>query len=67
LAAVKDVIMPEKIMITAMTDNQQGLVNNLGEVLFTKYVLPFEVSSILFISAMVGAILLAKREKQIID
>ena len=33
----------------------QGLVKNLGHLLFTKYVLPFEISSILFIAAMVGA------------
>jgi NADH-quinone oxidoreductase subunit J len=43
------------------------LVENLGNTLFTKYLVPFEVSSILFISAMVGAVLLAKREKQQID
>jgi NADH-quinone oxidoreductase subunit J len=36
-------------------------------VLFTKYVLPFEVSSILFLAAMVGAVLLAKKEKQTIE
>jgi NADH-quinone oxidoreductase subunit J len=47
--------------------NDLGLVQNLGNVLFTKYVLPFEISSVLFIASMVGAILLAKREKQIID
>jgi NADH-quinone oxidoreductase subunit J len=43
------------------------LVENLGELLFTKYVLPFEMSSVLFIAAMVGAVMLAKREKQIIE
>lgn len=48
-------------------DNNLGLVKNLGSVLFKDYVLPFEVSSVLFIAAMVGAVLLAKREKQIID
>lgn len=47
--------------------NFSGLVENLGNTLFTKYLVPFEVSSILFISAMVGAVLLAKREKQQID
>jgi NADH-quinone oxidoreductase subunit J len=41
-----------------------GLVGNLGKLLFTKYVIPFEVSSILFLAAMVGAVLLGKREKQ---
>lgn len=44
---------------------EQGLVKNLGQLLFTKYVVPFEVSSILFLAAMVGAVLLGKREKQL--
>jgi NADH-quinone oxidoreductase subunit J len=39
-----------------------GLVKNLGQVLFTEFLLPFEISSILLLSAMVGAVLLAKRE-----
>ena len=39
-----------------------GLVKNLGKVLFSKFLLPFEVSSILLLSAMVGAVLLAKKE-----
>ncbi len=53
--------------VAEAVDTHQGMVQNLGQLLFTKYVLPFEISSILFISAMVGAVLLAKREKQIID
>ena len=64
IAALKDVVM---LPVDLPVDNQQGLVENLGMLLFTKYVLAFEISSILFISAMVGAVLLAKREKQIID
>jgi NADH-quinone oxidoreductase subunit J len=39
-----------------------GLVKNLGKVLFDKFLLPFEVSSILLLSAMVGAVLLAKKD-----
>jgi NADH-quinone oxidoreductase subunit J len=39
-----------------------GLVKNLGKVLFSKFLLPFEVSSILLLSGMVGAVLLAKKE-----
>src|SRR3954470_15663945 len=31
-----------------------GLIQNLGKVLFTQYVVPFEIASILFLSAMVG-------------
>lgn len=48
-------------------DNSQGLVENLGQLLFSKYVLPFEISSVLFIASMVGAVLLSKKEKQIIE
>ena len=39
-----------------------GLIENLGTVLFTKYVVPFEISSILFLSAMVGAVVIGKKE-----
>lgn len=65
IAALKD-----GLVIAAATVDQSdtiGLVENLGQQLFTKYVLPFEISSVLFIAAMVGAVLLGKREKQLID
>jgi NADH-quinone oxidoreductase subunit J len=38
-----------------------GLMKNLGKVLFTQYVLPFEISSVLFLSAMIGAIIIGKK------
>lgn len=38
-----------------------GLIENLGKSLFTEYVVPFEISSILFLSAMVGTVVLGKR------
>lgn len=41
---------------------QIGTVQNLGRVLFNQYVLPFEIASILFISAMVGAVMLGRKE-----
>jgi NADH-quinone oxidoreductase subunit J len=62
--------MRDAILATPMIDSNSekvGLVENLGQVLFTKYVLPFEVSSVLFLAAMVGAVLLAKKEKQTIE
>jgi NADH-quinone oxidoreductase subunit J len=40
-----------------------GLVKNLGKELFGPYMLPFELSSILLLTAMVGAVLLTKKEK----
>jgi NADH-quinone oxidoreductase subunit J len=41
-----------------------GLVKNLGSALFNEFLLPFEISSVLFISAMVGAVILAKKEEK---
>ncbi|MFN8266090.1 MAG: NADH-quinone oxidoreductase subunit J [Chitinophagaceae bacterium] len=38
-----------------------GLIHNLGQVLFKDFVLPFEISSILFLSAMVGAVVIGKK------
>lgn len=46
-------------------DDGLGLVKNLGRVLYTEYMLPFEAISILFLAAMVGAVLLAKRDKTV--
>jgi NADH-quinone oxidoreductase subunit J len=38
-----------------------GTAKGVGKVLFKDFLLPFEVSSILFISAMVGAVILGKK------
>ncbi|PQA58546.1 NADH-quinone oxidoreductase subunit J family protein [Siphonobacter curvatus] len=40
-----------------------GYVEVLGETLFMDYLLPFELVTILFFVAMVGAVMLGKREK----
>lgn len=40
-----------------------GLIGNLGKVLFKEYVLPFEISSVLFLSAMVGAVVIGKKDE----
>ncbi len=41
-----------------------GLVSSLGKVLFNEFLLPFEISSLLLLTAMVGAVLLAKKEQK---
>jgi NADH-quinone oxidoreductase subunit J len=41
-----------------------GLIKNLGKILFTDYVVPFEISSVLFLSAMIGAVVIGKKEKE---
>ena len=40
---------------------EAGLIKVLGKTLFTDYVLPFEISSVLFLSAMVGAVVIGKK------
>lgn len=39
-----------------------GLIRNLGKALFSDYVVPFEISSVLFLSAMVGAVVIGKKD-----
>ena len=41
-----------------------GSPNDIGLVLFQKYLLPFELTSILLLTAMVGAVLLAREDKK---
>lgn len=41
---------------------EMGLVRNLGKVLFSEFLLPFEISSLLLLTAMVGAVLLGKKD-----
>jgi NADH-quinone oxidoreductase subunit J len=48
--------------MTVLGTGDIGLIQNLGNVLFKEYVVPFEISSILFLSAMVGAVVIGKRE-----
>ena len=42
-----------------------GLIKNLGTMLFKEYVFPFEIASVLFLSAMVGAVVIGKKDKQL--
>jgi len=48
-------------LINNPTATQIGMVKNLGQVLYNDYLLPFEISSVLFLSSMVGAVMLAKK------
>lgn len=43
-------------------NSQVGMVDKLGLVLFQRYQLPFELASILLLAAMVGSVMLGKRE-----
>jgi NADH-quinone oxidoreductase subunit J len=44
-----------------LAEGNIGLIKNLGQALFSNYVVPFEITSILFLSAMVGAVVIGKK------
>jgi len=60
VAALKDADKKGQMVLYGGGDI--GLIENLGKVLFTEYVVPFEISSVLFLSAMVGAVVIGKKE-----
>jgi len=50
-----------KTQTAQLKDGDIGLIANLGKALFSEYVVPFEISSVLFLSAMVGAVVIGKK------
>jgi len=59
VGALKDADYKNQLVQTGAGDI--GLIKNLGMVLFNDYVVPFEISSVLFLSAMTGAVVLGKK------
>jgi NADH-quinone oxidoreductase subunit J len=51
------------VNVLQQTSTDIGLIKNLGKTLFTQFVLPFEISSVLFLSAMIGAVVIGKKEE----
>jgi NADH-quinone oxidoreductase subunit J len=54
----------ETLMKTNPANNSIGLVENLGKTLFGPFLLPFEISSVLFLAAMVGAVMIGKKNSE---
>ncbi len=46
-----------------LAGGEAGLIKVLGKTLFNEYVIPFEISSVLFLSAMIGAVVIARKEQ----
>lgn len=60
VAALKDSEMKQQLV--QLKGGNIGLIQTLGKALFNDYVLPFEISSVLFLSAMVGAVVFGKKD-----
>lgn len=52
----------EQMNLAVYGPSQIGTVKNLGKVLFSEFLFPFEIASVLLLAAMVGAIMIGKRE-----
>lgn len=61
IAATRKVDLKDAVGISTFK-GQTGMVEGLGQILYRDYVLPFELVSVLFFVAMVGAVMLGKRE-----
>jgi NADH-quinone oxidoreductase subunit J len=61
VVALKTVFQGIKGEYTPETISQIGNTQLVGKMLFTKYVFPFEIASILLFAAIIGAIVLAKK------
>jgi NADH-quinone oxidoreductase subunit J len=46
----------------AKLDPNFGSAQELGKILFNQFILPFEITSVLFLSAMIGAVMLGKKD-----
>ena len=53
--------LPERSPVSASAATGLGNVQQVGDVLFQSYLLPFEIASILLLVAMVGAVVMAKK------
>jgi len=62
LYKVIDVITQTDFKAPKAVPDSFGTVARIGESLFTDFVLPFEVASVLLLAAMVGAVVLAKNK-----
>lgn len=58
------------IIIKAVSSSAQtpavltGTIEAVGKLLFTEYLLPFEITSVLLLVGIIGAVVLSKREQQ---
>jgi len=43
--------------------SQPGTISTLGQAIFSRYVLPFEIVSVVLLAALVGAVVLARKEE----
>jgi NADH-quinone oxidoreductase subunit J len=64
LAVVRYVNLPQQPLTSAAGAAQLGTVEDIAKGMFTDYVIPFEAASVLILMAIVGSMLLARKDKK---
>lgn len=57
-----DLILRSDIAVHALRDEKFGTIKDVGTTLFSQWILPFELVSILLLVALIGAVTLSKKE-----
>ena len=58
---IQNTVPPDSLMVR-FADAKVGSAQDVGRALFTHYLLPFEVTSVLVLIAILGAVVLARKE-----
>jgi NADH-quinone oxidoreductase subunit J len=64
LAVVRYVNLPPQSPVSAINPQPLGTVEDIAQGMFTNYVIPFEAASVLILMAIVGSMLLARRDNK---
>jgi len=67
LIIVSAVMKIDTEQLVEMKVGDAGLIKVLGMNLFKNYILPFEISSVLFLSAMIGAVVIGKKDDEVVN
>jgi NADH-quinone oxidoreductase subunit J len=59
------VSVQQESRVISASNTDVGVTQSIGSALFTRYLLPFEITSILLLMAIVGAMTLARRSGMI--
>ena len=66
LLVLRKVVLPSAMVLPAgtveRTMEQQGVIGAIARPLFQQYLIPFEITSVMLLAAVIGAVVLAKRK-----
>ena len=66
LLVLRNVALPSAMVLPAgtleHTMEQQGVIGAIARPLFQQYLIPFEITSVMLLAAVIGAVVLAKRK-----